>query len=72
MRQMQMKGLIPVRAVVTCLRELGTQSPNVENPITGDREIADRMGLCVFIPPMVCEWERPFMSLVNVSPTAGV
>lgn len=50
MRQMQMKGLIPVRAIVTCLRELGTQSPNVENPITGDREITDRMGLCVFIP----------------------
>lgn len=21
---------------------------------------------------MVCEWERPFMSLVNLSPTAGV
>lgn len=72
MRQMQMKVLIPVPAVITCLKKLCTQSLNVENPITRDQEIADRTGLCVLIPPMVCEWERPFMFLVNMSPTAGV
>lgn len=70
---MRMQGFFPVCAVITCLQEPGIQSPNVENPITGDRQRELAEWRFVFSSPlMVCEWERPFMSLVNVSPTAGV
>lgn len=70
-RPTRKKVFIPVRANIMCLGERHAHPPNSENPVPR-AEIAGRMGLCVLSPQMAWEWGRPFMSTVNMSPTAGV